>query len=220
VSSWTPSILIALAAGEARSVTPLMAADGRGGEIVTHVPVAPGDEVGLQVRCSAGARRLLLDVRARVESRQPAEKGHRVRFHWLQPDEPGLAVMATIARELGIMVDRPSPAPQADEAISVRAGEVRETFLVDLQGAEQRAALADQLLSGSLMVETDVPLETNTPVLVRLALPDARALWLTARVVYRGEAARGRPGLGLALETPHEVVRRELRRLKDSPPGA
>ena len=114
MSSLTPSILIALAAGEARSVTPLMAADGRGGEIVTHVPVAPGDEVGLQVRCSAGARRLLLDVRARVESRQPAEKGHRVRFHWLQPDEPGLAVMATIARELGIMVDRPSPAPQAD----------------------------------------------------------------------------------------------------------
>lgn len=215
MSSWTPSILIALAVGEARSVTPLTLADGRGGEIVTHVPVSPGDEVGLQVRCSAGARRLLLDVRARIESRQPAEKGHRVRFHWLQPDEPGLVVMTSIARDLGIMVDRPSPAPQADEALSVRAGEVRETFLVDLQEAAVRAALADQLLSGSLMVETDVPLETNTPVLVRLALPDARALWLAARVVYRGEATPGRPGLGLALDTPHEVVRRELRRLKD-----
>ena len=219
MSSWTPSILIALAVGEARSVTPLTLADVRGGEIVTHVPVAPGDEVGLQVRCSAGARRLLLDVRARIESRQPAEKGHRVRFLWLQPDEPGLAVMATIARDLGIMAERPSLAPQADEAISVRSGEVRETFLVDLQDAAQRAALADQLLAGSLMVETEMPLETNTPVLVRLALPDARALWLAARVVYRGEAAPGRPGLGLALETPHEVVRRELWRLKEPAAG-
>lgn len=219
MSSWTPSILIAVAVGEHRSVTPLTMADARGGEIITPVPVAPGDEVNLQVRCSAGARRLLLDAKARIESRQPAEKGHRVRFLWLQPDEPGLAVMATIARDLGIMADRPSTVPQADEAIVARPGEVRETFLVDLQDVARRAEPVDQLLNGSLMVETDAPLETNTPVLVRLALPDARALWLGARVVYRGEMGPGRPGLGLALDTQPEVVRREVRRLKDSSAG-
>lgn len=219
MSSWTPSILIAHAAGESRAVSPLVAADARWVEVFSTVPVHVGDEMDLQIRCSAGARRVMLDVRVRVEARTAAERGHRIRFAYLRPDEAGLAVMATVAREMGLMAESPSAAPPADEALNGRLGEVRETFLVDATLEIGRQQLADQLLAGSLMVETALQIDTNTPVLVRVVMPpDGRPLWLAARVVYLGEVSPGCAGVGLALDVAHEVIRRELRQLRDGRP--
>ena len=220
MTSWTPSVLVALTIGEERCVVPIMAADPRGIELALVPAVGVGEEIDLQIRCSAGRRRLLLDVRARVESRsqlerEHVERGHRIRLGFLKPEEPGLQVMLGIARDMGLAApaERPSLAPSADEPLTARVAEIRNTYLLDAQQPGVSADLEKQLSQGSLMLEADHPVETNTPVLVRLLLADARSLWLAARVVYRGDAPGGRTSLGLALDPLPEDARRGLLQL-------
>lgn len=217
MTAWTPSILVALRVGEARSVTPATAADLRGVETVSDVPVSVGDELDVQVRCSAGARRLLLDVRARVETRALSdERKWKIRLTWLSPEEPGLAVLVGVARDMGLVAESPSQVPLQGDALPARVGERRPTFTVPLGEGERRAADLEALSTGSLMLATEAELPTNSAVLVRVALPEGRHLWLSARVVFRGEVSPGQLGVGLALEGMPEVVRRELRALRSN----
>ncbi len=215
MTDWSQSILVALALGEERSVTPVLLSDGLAIETISRVSVKVGDELELQIRCG-GPRRLRFSLRARVESRFPAEGGHRIRFVHLQPDHPDLPALAAVARERGIVPveARPAAAPM-DEGLVVKAGELLEAYLLDLDLA-QGAAVLDELLAGALTIGTDSPPAVNVHVLLRLGHPEHRPILLSARVVYQGEIAPGRPGVGLALDPLPETLRRDLKHLRES----
>lgn len=209
---WSGGILIALGSGEARSVSPALGLDPKGLDLTTSVPLRVGEDVALQIRCG-GPRRMILETRARVESLGPAERGHAVRLLWLEPGGEDLQAVITLARDLGLApAGRSSQAP-VDETIPVRPGEESDALLLDLQDPAELTQAMHQLLHGALMVATATPPEVNTPLLLRLLLPEGQALWLSGRVVYHGVAPGGRPGVGIALDPLPEALRRELRQL-------
>lgn len=214
MSSPAPSALVALAVGETRAVVPLELVDPRALEIETTLPLRMGETLDIQVRCTAGARRLLIEVSVRVEAMQGTPAGRRARLAFQQPELPAVAELLGFAHKMGRGAPEKVAPPTADEAVGVRASAPLATFCVDAAAEGVGRLVLDEVLAGSLLVAARDAPEKNAEVLVRLDLPEGRSLWLCGRVVYHGQTRSGHPGVGLALEPLPEAIRRDIRALR------
>ncbi|MCK6571785.1 hypothetical protein L6V77_11915 [Myxococcota bacterium] len=214
MSATAPSALVALAVGETRAVVPLELTDARGLEVETTLPLRAGDTLEVQVRCVAGASRLMVELAVRIEWLRPAKVGQRARLAFARPEVPVIADVLAFAQKMGRRAPEKPAAPPAEEPVAVRATASLPTLLVDASTDGSSRLMVDEVLSGSLLVATPEPPEKNAETLVRLELPEGRVVWLCGRVVYHGQTRDGRPGVGLALEALPEGVRRDLRGLR------
>ncbi len=214
MSAAAPSALVALAVGEERAVVPLDLADSRGIEVETTLPLRIGDALEIQVRCSAGARRVMVEIPVRVDTLLPAVSGRRARLAFGLPESTAVSEILAFAQKLGRRAPEKTPVAPADDALPVRLSAARTTFLVAAIEAGAARLLIDEIAAGSLLVAATETPEKNAEVLVRVALPEGRTLWVSGRVVYHGQTRDGRPGVGLALEPMPDAVRRDLKALR------
>ncbi len=210
-------VWVAIQVGEARSVQPCERMDPQGIETRSVVAVQEGLQLVVAVRFSSGsATNFEVPVRvARVEGRLDAG-GLRVRLDFDRAEPAVVREIAVLADALGVFRGEvpgyTPPASRGNGPMRATAQGDAVAWVLRFPSADQRRAVAAQVIAGTLFVETDRPPPVNTRLLLRLDDAGSRPFYVEARVAYAADGHEGPAGVGLAIERLPAVVADALRR--------
>jgi hypothetical protein len=211
-------VWVAIQVGDARSVQPCERMDAQGIETRSVVPIQEGMHLTVAVRFSSGsATNFEIPMRVtKVEGRVDAGGSLRVRLDFCNADPGVVREIAVLADALGVFRGEvpayTPPVARSNGPMRATAQGESAAWVLRFPSADQRRAVAAQVVAGSLFVETVRPPPVNTRLLLRIDDVASRPLYLEARVAYTADGHEGPAGVGLAIERLPAVVADALRR--------